>query len=629
MQRTDSTRRLGKSGGPRPKNTRASRKPVAKSAGKPATKSIPTPVTKKPVVRSRLPAAAASLQINAGKINARPVHATKFTGISKEKRDPAPEANVRAPKKGATVNSTAPKAAPRASPAQNETMLANEGNTYVPSSTIRQVNPVRIISEGPTSIEIIEDCIKEIDCSGVRKFGINSARALMTYCVEEGKPMAQQTITEGASCVREAAIHAENAKRSLPKKSRNCAIAKEIMTLPVEDCRTPQHNKEENDAVDLWSCYRGTCGSLTTKWKYDDGFRMLRNDPLYPYLYTCSGVNDVAQGDSRRKLVQVCRPEDVYSSLAKKAKEAQPQLVDICKTLAKRLKLSKIGVGPIKEESAAIAKAERKYGGNLSNITDYCRAFVVVEDIALLLALLEYVCEHFGSSVCRIKLSSLQDDPLPGGYRDCKINLMVRGHIVEIQVHLSPLYSLCGVDGYQHYHDCLRYNTDRFRDPLELLNGLDQKTMGEMAEVAGDDNIKVTSVDTILRDDEEKIVDYFAIAGLLQRLEESFQAEVILRKLINLRAASDHTHHMTSNHSEVLHLKRSLETVLRQQNLIEEADIVGEQREKDGEYDTLSSVRPLCSYIYLCTGFFFYLIRPNLIYIATCSYRSLYMVCRR
>jgi len=622
VQKTDSTRRLrlvGKSGGPRPKNTTASRKSAAKSTGKPATK----------------PSDAASFQTKSGKINARPAQATKSTGRSKEKRDPPPKANVRAPRKGAAVNSRAPpQHAPRALLVQNERVLATEGNTYVPSSTtsnhedrehipndtmqarlpqveysgignrrrrIRQVNPVKTIPEDPTSIEIIEDCIKEIDFSGVRKFGVNSAGALMAYCVEEVKPMAQQTITEGASCVREATIHAGKAKRSLPKKSRNCAVTKEILTLPVEDCRTSQHNKEENVAVDLWSCYRGTCGSLTTKWKYDDCFRRLRNDPLYPYLYTCSGVNDIGQGDSRRKLVQVCRPEDVYSSLATKAKEAQPQLVDICKTLAKRLKLSKIGVGPIKEESAAIAKAERKYGGNLSNVTDYCRAFVVVEDIALLLALLEYVCEHFASSVCRIKLSSLQDNPLPGGYRDCKINLMVRGHIVEIQVHLSPLYSLCGVDGYQHYHDCLRYNADRFEDPLELLNGLDQKTLGEMAEVAGDD-IKVTSVDTISTYDEEKIVDYFAIAGLLQRLEESFKAEVILRKLINLRAESDHTSRMKSNHPEVLHLKRSLETVLRQQNLIEEADIIREQREKYGEYDALSSVKASCCYIYTNQG---------------------------
>ena len=71
------------------------------------------------------------------------------------------------------------------------------------------------------------------------------------------------------------------------------------------------------------------------------------------------------------------------------------------------------------------------------------------------------------------------------------------------------------------------------------------------------------------------------MAGLLLRQEESFKAEVICRQLINLRTAKDQSPTMESNHPEIIYLKRLLETALRQQNLMNEADTIAQQRRRD------------------------------------------------
>ena len=133
----------------------------------------------------------------------------------------------------------------------------------------------------------------------------------------------------------------------------------------------------------------------------------------------------------------------------------------------------------MKEVSSAIRKAEKKYEGNVLQVKDYCRALLVVKDFETLLALLELARDSFGPLIRRVKLSSMKSDhqPLAGGYRDCKINLELKGHICEIQVHVWPFWVICGVDGFRHYRHCMEYSTDTFRDPYDALANLDSKTL--------------------------------------------------------------------------------------------------------------------------------------------------------
>ena len=216
-----------------------------------------------------------------------------------------------------------------------------------------------------------------------------------------------------------------------------------------------------------------------------------------------------------------------------------PSLVEICKALAGSLGMEEVGIGPVKEVSAALKKAEKKYEGDLLKVTDYCRALLVVKDFASLLALLELARDSFGPLIRRVKLTSLKSDhqSKPGGYRDCIINLELKEHICEIQVHLWPMWVVCGVDGFRHYRHCLEYNTDSFGDPYEALDGLDRKTMAELI-VMAEEAVADTPLDNLEWYHEKFILDYFAEVGLFMNHGLHVWAEITLRHLIRLRTES-------------------------------------------------------------------------------------------
>ena len=135
-------------------------------------------------------------------------------------------------------------------------------------------------------------------------------------------------------------------------------------------------------------------------------------------------------------------------------------------------------VGPIKTASAALIKCEKKYEGNPLLVTDYCRVSLFVTDIATLLALIEIVLSKYSYLVKRIKLSNLKSDhsPIIGGYRDCKINVDIDGHICEIQIHLEALWNLKEESGYSHYKRCFENNVNISTfDISRTLTGLDRE----------------------------------------------------------------------------------------------------------------------------------------------------------
>jgi len=240
---------------------------------------------------------------------------------------------------------------------------------------------------------------------------------------------------------------------------------------------------------DSWDFYRLICSLLRDRRKYDETFRRMQLDSVYPYLNSMTGLNDPGDdahgGDNKDVMQKDCSSynqmtkSQVCKDLVKKAEKALPSLVEICKALAGSLGMEEVGVGPIKEASCAIRKAEKKYEGDVLKVTDFCRSLLVVKDFPTLLALLELARDSFGPLIRRVKLSTLKSDhnSLPGGYRDCKINVELKGHICEIQIHVWPLWVVCGVDGFRHYRHCLEYNTDSFSDPYDSLANLDSKTL--------------------------------------------------------------------------------------------------------------------------------------------------------
>lgn len=321
---------------------------------------------------------------------------------------------------------------------------------------------------------------------------------------------------------------------------------------------------------DSWDFYRMICSLLRDRRKYSEVFRKLQLDPVYPYLHSMTGLNDpgdtgyentekeVIQKDFDR-YQQMTRTQ-VAEDLTKQAEKALPSLVEICKALAGSLGMEEVGIGPIKETQAALKKAERKYDGDLLKITDFCRALLVVKDLPSLLALLELARDSFGPLIRRVKLSSLKSDhkSLPGGYRHCIINLELKEHICEIQVHLWPMWLVCGVDGFRHYRHCVEYNTDSFENAFDALEGLDRKTMAELI-VMAEEAVAETPLESLEWFQEKFILDYFAEVGLFMKHGLYVWAEITLRHLIRLRTESPD---IGPDHHETILLYTYLEDVL-------------------------------------------------------------------
>eukprot|EP00529_Nitzschia_sp_RCC80_P010450 CAMPEP_0113514054 /NCGR_PEP_ID=MMETSP0014_2-20120614/40199_1 /TAXON_ID=2857 /ORGANISM="Nitzschia sp." /LENGTH=798 /DNA_ID=CAMNT_0000410515 /DNA_START=22 /DNA_END=2418 /DNA_ORIENTATION=- /assembly_acc=CAM_ASM_000159 len=369
----------------------------------------------------------------------------------------------------------------------------------------------------------------------------------------------------------------------------------------IESTQDPSSDDFEEEALesiakrravikDSWDFYRMICSLLRDRRKYNEVFRRLQLDPVYPYLRSMTGLNDpgdagyenadkeVIQTDLVR--YQTMTRTQVAEDLCRQAELAMPSLVEICKALAGSLGMEEVGIGPIKEVQSALKKAEKKYDGDLLKVTDYCRALLVVKDLPSLLALLELARDSFGPLIRRVKLNSLKSDhkSLPGGYRHCVINVELKEHICEIQVHLWPMWLICGVDGFRHYRHCVEYNTDSFENAFDALEGLDRKTVAELT-VMAEEAVAETPLDKLEWFQEKFILDYFAEVGLFLKHGLYVWAEITLRQLIRLRTESPD---IGPDHHETILLYKNLKDALEMQGRTKEAEEI-QKRIKQNE----------------------------------------------
>ena len=304
-------------------------------------------------------------------------------------------------------------------------------------------------------------------------------------------------------------------------------------------------------AQNAWSYYLNINYLIFDSRVYDYEYEQIQDDPLYPYLNSLVGIADSGEdgfANENKRISQEVRREyagmsshRICHSLTKDAEKALPELKAICADLGSQLGIQTMAVGPIKKPSEALLKCEQKYGGDPLLITDYCRTSLFVKDIATLLALIEIVLSKYTSIVRRIKLSTLKSDhhPLVGGYRDCKINLVVGGHICEIQVHLTAMWRVNEAGGYIHYKKCCEHNVyPSSFDICRVLAGLSRDVLTDLVKISEDD-MERTPIESLQQHQEEKIRDYFALASLYLCHSRGAKAEYILRRTAKLRSESN------------------------------------------------------------------------------------------
>ena len=337
---------------------------------------------------------------------------------------------------------------------------------------------------------------------------------------------------------------------------------------------------------DSWDFFRMVCSLLRDKRKYDEVFRKMQLDPVYPYLDSMMGlsdsVDDVSNGESAgaNKYVSQVMKEQYYhmsskaiiQDLVQQAEMALPSLAEICKALAASLGISEYAVGPVKEVGLAMSKAEVKYNGNVLKVTDFCRAMIIVDDIPTLLALLELATESFSPLIKRVKISTLQTyrASKPGGYRDCIINLELKDHVCEIAVHLKQMWDICGVDGFMHYRNSLEYSIDSFGYPINALVGLDHLTVSDLIKTA-EEAVSGVPLETLEWHNEKVMLDYFCKSLLFMHHGLHELAECGFRSLVKLRCQNPE---IGPDHPETAMLYQYLKQTLHEQKKTPEADVV-------------------------------------------------------
>jgi hypothetical protein len=355
---------------------------------------------------------------------------------------------------------------------------------------------------------------------------------------------------------------------------------------------------------DSWEFYRLICSLVTDRERYNGTFTRLQKDPVYPYLNSLTSVNDlgdVASENFEKAVLQEDEPEyeemtklEVSQALERKANETQPAFVDICKAIAGELGIEELGIGPVKAAPVALRKAQRKYEGDLLKVTDYCRALLIVDDMAALLGLLELIRDSYGTLIRRVKLSNLKADTQakPGGYRDCIINIEVNEHICELQIHLRDLWEICGTAGYKHYAHCLEYQTDSFKDAYASLKGLDRKSLRALIDLS-EDLTKPYPLDNVKCVQERLIMDYFALAGLYYKNGNFSFAEIYFRRLVELRKE---TPDVGMLHPLTVFLNRYLLSCLKKQGKVEkfeelEAEIAAAKEAEGKEEEKIQEIQ--------------------------------------
>jgi hypothetical protein len=371
----------------------------------------------------------------------------------------------------------------------------------------------------------------------------------------------------------------------------------------LEESLYKNHSKT---AVNAWYFYRDVNDLLFESRRYNYEFHILQKDPLYPYLNSLVGIAD--SGDDgcieenkrikqeKKKEYADMSPIRICHSLAKDADEAMPKLKEFCNDIGTKLGMTTFAIGPTKKASEALVKCTKKYGGDPLLVTDYCRVSMFTKDIATLLAVMEILLTKYKDKVRRIKLSNLRSDhaSLTGGYRDCKVNIDVDGHICEIQLHLEQLWNIKEGKGYAHYKACKANDVDHCTtyDITRTLRGLDRKFLSELIKV-GADATKKNHVDDLHAGNEESIRDYFALACIYLKKGSLDPAEKVLSRLVKLRSESLIFGRM---HEETLIFMKKLHESVKRQHKFKDASLIQARIEKieaskiDDDEPTLSEM---------------------------------------
>lgn len=152
---------------------------------------------------------------------------------------------------------------------------------------------------------------------------------------------------------------------------------------------------------------------------------------------------------------------DNIDTLYAQAEAALPAFKRFVHSIAQATGTAPEHVGLKTKESLA-TKASLRKKGDASRVLDIARAALIADNLDQVystLTVIEAMAGEFGVQMLKVK--DRFATPSDTGYRDLHLNMRVAGHIVEVQIHLKPLYALKKAKGDALYKEIMKLEAEK------------------------------------------------------------------------------------------------------------------------------------------------------------------------
>lgn len=159
-------------------------------------------------------------------------------------------------------------------------------------------------------------------------------------------------------------------------------------------------------------------------------------------------------------------------SLYAQAQAALPAFKRFVHSIAQATGTAPVVVG-LKSKESLLAKTESRKQGDASRVLDVARAALVAENLDQVystLTVIEALAGEYGARLLKVK--DRFATPSETGYRDLHLNLRIANHIVEVQIHLKPLYELKQAKGDALYREIRKLEAEKDPNNAEQLRKL-------------------------------------------------------------------------------------------------------------------------------------------------------------
>ena len=214
---------------------------------------------------------------------------------------------------------------------------------------------------------------------------------------------------------------------------------------------------KDDDSEVLYAAARAKLGGANELAKY----KTIVDDAVKVVAVTKKNLND------SWVIYQSLTLEELYLHCSK----AREKFVEVMESLQKEL-LEKVNVTAelsepqLKKRERAKIKMEIKYGGDVSRLTDIFRGTMIFETIADMYAGVQLITAHSSlKGPGGVVVTSMEDrfqKPMPKGYGDIMLQLVVDGVPGELQLNVRPMYNAKSGGGHA------RYRVERFTNEYLL-----------------------------------------------------------------------------------------------------------------------------------------------------------------